>query len=258
VVGGRTVATSLIDAGLIQDLCLTTSALSGGQPNTPFYAGHRLPTLEVIVRKQGTGPASITFEHFAVDERLDWNHAPRVCLRLLLCAVVSAQDSPSFEVASIPSCISTDQRCESRCANCRCPGAFRLDVAQGLHRHCLRRETATDQRAGLARSGAIRSRGNDPGRTIAAANPTDDGGAARRSLSDDDAHRGEGVSVYILGLAKDGPKFQPSTAVAPAPETGEKPPLVNVTAAGGPNGVAIDMGGGSSFAYGNNRLEARR
>jgi riboflavin biosynthesis pyrimidine reductase len=66
IVGGRTVATSLIDAGLIQDLCLTTSALSGGQPNTPFYAGYRSPTLELIVRKQGTGPTSLTFEHFAV------------------------------------------------------------------------------------------------------------------------------------------------------------------------------------------------
>jgi riboflavin biosynthesis pyrimidine reductase len=66
VVGGRTVATSLIDAGLIQDLCLTTSALSGGQPNTPFYAGQHLPTLEVIVRKRGIGPTAIAFEHFAV------------------------------------------------------------------------------------------------------------------------------------------------------------------------------------------------
>ena len=66
VVGGRTVATSLVDAGLIQDLCLTTSALSGGQPNTPFYAGQRLPTLEVIVRKRAIGPPPITFEHFAV------------------------------------------------------------------------------------------------------------------------------------------------------------------------------------------------
>jgi len=66
VVGGRTVATSLIDAGLIQDLCLTTSALSAGQPNTPFYAGHRSPTLKVIVRKQGTTPTPITFEHYAV------------------------------------------------------------------------------------------------------------------------------------------------------------------------------------------------
>jgi riboflavin biosynthesis pyrimidine reductase len=66
VVGGRTIATSLADAGLIQDICLTTSALNGGQPNTPFYAGQRLPTLEVIVRKRGTGPTSITFEHFAL------------------------------------------------------------------------------------------------------------------------------------------------------------------------------------------------
>ena len=66
VIGGRTVATSLIDAGLIQDLCLTTSAQHGGQPNTPFYAGHRVPTLQLIVRKRGTAAAAITFEHFAV------------------------------------------------------------------------------------------------------------------------------------------------------------------------------------------------
>ncbi|HEY9465345.1 MAG TPA: dihydrofolate reductase family protein [Vicinamibacterales bacterium] len=66
VVGGRTLATSLIDAGVIQDLCLTTSALRGGQSNTPFYASHRSPTLELIVRKQGSGATAITFEHFAV------------------------------------------------------------------------------------------------------------------------------------------------------------------------------------------------
>jgi riboflavin biosynthesis pyrimidine reductase len=66
VVGGRTVATSLVDAHLIQDLCLTTSARDGGQPNTPFYAGDRAPTLGLIVQKRGTGAAAITFEHFAV------------------------------------------------------------------------------------------------------------------------------------------------------------------------------------------------
>jgi riboflavin biosynthesis pyrimidine reductase len=66
VVGGRTVATALIDAGLIHDLCLTTSAISGGRPNTPFYAGNRPPRLELIVRKHGTGEAAITFEHFMV------------------------------------------------------------------------------------------------------------------------------------------------------------------------------------------------
>jgi riboflavin biosynthesis pyrimidine reductase len=66
VVGGRTVATSLIDAGLIQDLCLTTSAIDGGAPNTPFYAGERPPALELLVRKQGTGESAITFEHLMV------------------------------------------------------------------------------------------------------------------------------------------------------------------------------------------------
>ncbi len=68
VVGGRTVATSLVDQGLIQDLCLTTASVDGGQPDTPFYAGTRPPTLELIVRKQGTGTSAITFDHFAVTD----------------------------------------------------------------------------------------------------------------------------------------------------------------------------------------------
>lgn len=64
--------------------------------------------------------------------------------------------------------------------------------------------------------------------------------------------------VYTLGLAKGGPKFQPSTTpVSPAP-TNEKPPEVSVAANGSANGVAIDFGGGSSFAYGNNKFEVRR
>jgi riboflavin biosynthesis pyrimidine reductase len=67
VVGGRTIATALIDAGLAQDLCLTTSAIDGGTPNTPFYAGAVSPPLELIVRKRSTSEsAPITFDHFAV------------------------------------------------------------------------------------------------------------------------------------------------------------------------------------------------
>jgi len=62
--------------------------------------------------------------------------------------------------------------------------------------------------------------------------------------------------VYVLGLTKDGPKL--STAPVPAPETGEKRPLVDVTATGSANGVSIDLGGGSSFAYGNNQFVIRR
>jgi riboflavin biosynthesis pyrimidine reductase len=67
VVGGRTIASALIDAGLAQDLCLTTSAIEGGAPNTPFYAGAESPPLEPIVRKRSTSEsAPITFEHFAI------------------------------------------------------------------------------------------------------------------------------------------------------------------------------------------------
>jgi len=65
-IGGRTTASSLIDAGVVQDLCLTTSARAGGQPNTPLYIGRRPPALDLIVRKVGTDPVyPIVFEHLA-------------------------------------------------------------------------------------------------------------------------------------------------------------------------------------------------
>jgi uncharacterized protein (TIGR03435 family) len=64
--------------------------------------------------------------------------------------------------------------------------------------------------------------------------------------------------VYALGVAKGGAKIQPAKA-APAPaEATEKAPAVNVAASGSGAGVAADLGGGSSFAFGNNRLEAKK
>ena len=57
---------SFVEAGLVHDLCLTTSPLNGGMPNTPFYAGDRPPRLELIVRKRGTGESAIAFEQFAI------------------------------------------------------------------------------------------------------------------------------------------------------------------------------------------------
>jgi riboflavin biosynthesis pyrimidine reductase len=66
-VGGRSTATSLIDAGLVQDVCVTTTTRAAGEPNTPFYVGRRWPRLESIVRKHGTDPAyPITVEHALV------------------------------------------------------------------------------------------------------------------------------------------------------------------------------------------------
>ena len=69
-VGGRTAATALVDTGLVQDLYLTTSAIDGGEPGTPWYVGDRPPRLDLIVRKREDAPERpIVFEHFAIAPR---------------------------------------------------------------------------------------------------------------------------------------------------------------------------------------------
>jgi riboflavin biosynthesis pyrimidine reductase len=66
-VGGRHVATSLVDAGLVQDIYLTTSAIDAGEPNTPWYIGAHPPRLETIVRKREDSTRDpIVFEHLAL------------------------------------------------------------------------------------------------------------------------------------------------------------------------------------------------
>jgi len=66
-VGGRTIATALIDQRLVQDLYLTTSAIDGGEPITPFYCGKQSLKYSTIVRKIETGTNEpITFEHLAL------------------------------------------------------------------------------------------------------------------------------------------------------------------------------------------------
>jgi len=67
-IGGRTTASGLIDAGLVQDLCLTTTARAAGRPGTPLYVGKReSPKTKLIVRKRGTDPDyPIMFEHLAL------------------------------------------------------------------------------------------------------------------------------------------------------------------------------------------------
>jgi 5-amino-6-(5-phosphoribosylamino)uracil reductase len=65
-VGGPTLARQLIDAGLVQDLYLTTSARDGGQANTPLYS--KPLTGRLVVRKRGTGAdAGVVFEHARLD-----------------------------------------------------------------------------------------------------------------------------------------------------------------------------------------------
>lgn len=66
-VGGRTVATTLIEEGLVRDVYLTTSPIEGGEPNTPFYAGTRPLRPRLVLRKKGKGSeAGTTFEHLTL------------------------------------------------------------------------------------------------------------------------------------------------------------------------------------------------
>jgi len=66
-VGGRTTASALLDQGLVQDVCLTTTAREAGEPNTPFYVGSHPPRLMPIVRKRGLDDEyPILFEQLVV------------------------------------------------------------------------------------------------------------------------------------------------------------------------------------------------
>jgi riboflavin biosynthesis pyrimidine reductase len=67
VVGGRFTASRLVDAGLVQDLYLTTTPRDGGEPGTPWYSGATAPRLDVITKKEWTESGStIVFEHILV------------------------------------------------------------------------------------------------------------------------------------------------------------------------------------------------
>jgi riboflavin biosynthesis pyrimidine reductase len=66
-IGGRTVATQLIDAGVVQDIYLTTSPIHGGEPHTPFYTGASPLNTRLIVKKAGQqDEAGVVFEHLVV------------------------------------------------------------------------------------------------------------------------------------------------------------------------------------------------
>jgi dihydrofolate reductase len=66
-VGGRFTATRLVDAGLAQDLYLTTTSRDGGEPGTPWYSGTTPPDLDVLTKKQWVDEGElIGFEHLLI------------------------------------------------------------------------------------------------------------------------------------------------------------------------------------------------
>jgi riboflavin biosynthesis pyrimidine reductase len=63
-IGGRTLATELIGARLIQDIYLTTAPRPGGEPGTPYYTGTAPLEATPVVKKAGRGEeAGVIFEH---------------------------------------------------------------------------------------------------------------------------------------------------------------------------------------------------
>jgi 5-amino-6-(5-phosphoribosylamino)uracil reductase len=61
-VGGRKLATGLIDSRLVSDLYLTTSPTEGGHPSSPMYEGTRPPSRDLAIRKRSS--EGVVFEHF--------------------------------------------------------------------------------------------------------------------------------------------------------------------------------------------------
>ena len=64
-IGGRTIARAMIEAGVVQDLYLTTSPRPGGEPNTPLTV---TPIVgRTVVKKRGTGSEQgVTFQHLVI------------------------------------------------------------------------------------------------------------------------------------------------------------------------------------------------
>jgi riboflavin biosynthesis pyrimidine reductase len=66
-VGGARTATAFLRAGLITDVYLTTSAIEGGVPGTPYYEGPPMPLTRVLL-KHGRGvETGVRFEHLLVN-----------------------------------------------------------------------------------------------------------------------------------------------------------------------------------------------
>jgi riboflavin biosynthesis pyrimidine reductase len=75
-IGGRFTASRLVDAGLAQDLYLTTAPRSGGEPGTPWYSGTKPPSLEAMTRKEWPGDGGpVVFEHIALTDRQGFSSA---------------------------------------------------------------------------------------------------------------------------------------------------------------------------------------
>jgi hypothetical protein len=66
-IGGRRSATALVDAGLVQDVYLTTTRAAGGEPATPWYTGTRTLPMQPAVAKAWEGEhGTVRFDHLVL------------------------------------------------------------------------------------------------------------------------------------------------------------------------------------------------
>ena len=66
-IGGRYTATRLVDLKLAQDIYLTTTAQSGGNPGTPWYSGAHWPRLTLLTEKEWFESGSrVLFQHMLI------------------------------------------------------------------------------------------------------------------------------------------------------------------------------------------------
>lgn len=66
-VGGRRSASALVDAGLVDDVYLTTTPRDGGEPGTPWYVGAgRLPLRPALIKEWSGAAGPVTFVHYVM------------------------------------------------------------------------------------------------------------------------------------------------------------------------------------------------
>lgn len=82
-IGGRRSASQLVDAGLVQDVYLTKTRSSAGDPGTPWYVGTRDLSLEPVLVKEWDGPDGVVrFEHLLLRGDRSTKTSVSPCLRL--------------------------------------------------------------------------------------------------------------------------------------------------------------------------------
>lgn len=70
-VGGHQTATALIREHLVRDIYLTTSAVAGGAPDTPYYTGPPVAANRILLKAGREAETGVTFEYLRLNRRFE-------------------------------------------------------------------------------------------------------------------------------------------------------------------------------------------